>query len=311
MPFEGLTPAGVSLRAWKKKPLKEDCFMAVDISMRELLEAGVHFGHQVRRWNPKMRDYIYTKRNGIHIVDLSKTVPLFKQAIEFVIQEVANGAEILFLGTKKQAQSIIEEEAKRCGAHYVNYRWLGGMFTNFETVRKSIAKLRKLQRMEAEGAFEILPKKEVMRLRKQKEKLEKYLSGIVNMDRVPDIIYVVDTVREDLAVTEANKLGVTVVAIADTNCDPDKIDYPIPGNDDAIKAIQLITSKIADAVLEGKKLRESTGVAVETRSIEEELLAKEAEVMESGYMGARNHSKEERLSEIVEKEIKEAAVEEL
>lgn len=285
--------------------------MAVDISMRELLEAGVHFGHQVRRWNPKMRDYIYTKRNGIHIVDLSKTVPLFKQAIEFIIQEVANGAEILFLGTKKQAQSIIEEEAKRCGAHYVNYRWLGGMFTNFETVRKSIAKLRKLQRMEAEGAFEILPKKEVMRLRKQKEKLEKYLSGIVNMDRVPDIIYVVDTVREDLAVTEANKLGVTVVAIADTNCDPDKIDYPIPGNDDAIKAIQLITSKIADAVLEGKKLRESTGVAVETRSIEEELLAKEAEVMESGYMGARNHSKEERLSEIIEKEIKETAVEEL
>lgn len=285
--------------------------MSVEVSMRELLEAGVHFGHQVRRWNPKMREYIYTKRNGIHIVDLSKTVPLFKQAIEFVIQEVANGAEVLFLGTKKQAQSIIEEEANRCGAHYINYRWLGGMFTNFETVRKSIAKLRKLQRMEAEGAFEILPKKEVMQLRKQKEKLEKYLNGIVNMDRVPDIIYVVDTVREDLAVTEANKLGVTVVAIADTNCDPDKIDYPIPGNDDAIKAIQLITSKIADAVLEGKKLRESAGTVVETKSIEEELLAKEAEMVESGYTGAKNHSKEERLSEIIEKEIKEATTEEV
>lgn len=276
--------------------------MSVEVSMRELLEAGVHFGHQIRRWNPKMKDYIYTKRNGIHIIDLSKTVPLFKQALEFVTNEVANGAEILFLGTKKQAQTIIEEEAKRCGAHYVNYRWLGGMFTNFETVRKSIQKLRKLQRMEAEGAFEILPKKEVMRLRKQKEKLEKYISGIVNLDRIPDVIYVVDTVREDLAVIEANKLGVTVVAIADTNCDPDKIDYPIPGNDDAIKAIQLITSKIADAVLEGKKMRESVGLAVESKSIEEELLAKESQIIESGYMGAKNHSKEERLSEIIRKE---------
>lgn len=276
--------------------------MSVEVSMRELLEAGVHFGHQIRRWNPKMKDYIYTKRNGIHIIDLSKTVPLFKQALEFVTNEVANGAEILFLGTKKQAQTIIEEEAKRCGAHYVNYRWLGGMFTNFETVRKSIQKLRKLQRMEAEGAFEILPKKEVMRLRKQKEKLEKYISGIVNLDRIPDVIYVVDTVREDLAVIEANKLGVTIVAIADTNCDPDKIDYPIPGNDDAIKAIQLITSKIADAVLEGKKMRESVGLAVESKSIEEELLAKESQIIESGYMGAKNHSKEERLSEIIRKE---------
>jgi len=283
--------------------------MSVEISMRELLEAGVHFGHQVRRWNPKMKPYIYTKRNGIHIIDLSKTVPLFKQAIDFIINEVANGAEILFLGTKKQAQAIIEEQAQRCGAYYVNYRWLGGMFTNFQTVRKSIAKLRKLQKMEAEGAFEILPKKEVMKLKKQKEKLEKYLKGIVDMNRVPDIIFVVDTVREDLAVTEANKLGVTVVAIADTNCDPDKIDYPIPGNDDAIKAISLITSKIADAVIEGKKMRESLGTAVETKTIEEELLAKEAEIVESGYMGAKNYSKEERLAEIVEKEAKESVEE--
>lgn len=278
--------------------------MTVEVSMRELLEAGVHFGHQVRRWNPKMKPYIYTKRNGIHIIDLSKTVPLFKQALDFVTEQVANGAEILFLGTKKQAQNIIEEEAKRCGAYYVNYRWLGGMFTNFETVKKSIAKLRKLQKMETEGAFEILPKKEVMKLKKQKEKLEKYLKGIVDMDKIPEIIYIVDIVREDLAVTEANKLGVYVVAIADTNCDPDKIDYPIPGNDDAIKAIQLITSKIADAVLEGKKLRESVGQAVETKTIEEELLER-ANTIESGYMGAKNHSKEEKLAEIVEKEAKE------
>lgn len=280
--------------------------MAVEISMRELLEAGVHFGHPVRRWNPKMKPYIYTKRNGIHIIDLSKTVPLFRQALEFVMEQVANGAEILFLGTKKQAQNIIEEEAKRCGAYYVNYKWLGGMFTNFATVKKSIAKLRKLQKMEAEGVFEVLPKKEARALMKQKEKLEKYLKGIVDMDRVPDIIFVVDTVRENNAVTEANKLGVHVVAIADTNCDPDKIDYPIPGNDDAIKAIQLITSKIADAVIEGKKMRESIGTAVETKTIEEELLARAeaTNVVESGYMGAKNYSKEERLSEVIEKEVK-------
>ena len=280
--------------------------MAVEISMRELLEAGVHFGHPVRRWNPKMKPYIYTKRNGIHIIDLSKTVPLFRQALEFVTEQVANGAEILFLGTKKQAQNIIEEEAKRCRAYYVNYKWLGGMFTNFATVKKSIAKLRKLQKMEAEGVFEVLPKKEARTLMKQKEKLEKYLKGIVDMDRVPDIIFVVDTVRENNAVTEANKLGVHVVAIADTNCDPDKIDYPIPGNDDAIKTIQLITSKIADAVIEGKKMRESIGTAVETKTIEEELLARAeaANVVESGYMGAKNYSKEERLSEVIEKEVK-------
>ncbi len=280
--------------------------MAVEVSMRELLEAGVHFGHPVRRWNPKMKPYIYTKRNGIHIIDLSKTVPLFRQALDFVTEQVANGAEILFLGTKKQAQNIIEEEAKRCGAYYVNYKWLGGMFTNFATVKKSITKLRKLQKMEAEGVFEVLPKREVRTLMKQKEKLEKYLKGIVDMDRVPDIIFVADTVRENNAVTEANKLGVHVVAIADTNCDPDKIDYPIPGNDDAIKAIQLITSKIADAVLEGKKMRESIGTAVETKTIEEELLARAeaANVLESGYMGAKNYSKEDRLSEVVEKKVK-------
>jgi len=238
--------------------------MAFEITMRELLEAGVHFGHQTRRWNPKMAPYIFTKRNGIHIIDLAKTIPLFKVAWEFVRDEVAKGSDILFVGTKKQAQQIIEEQATRCGAYYINERWLGGLLTNFTTVRKSVAKLKKLETMEAEGAFEILPKKEVVKLKKKKEKLEKYLKGIKDMEKIPDIIFIVDTVREELAVKEAKKLGIPVVAIADTNCDPDMIDYPIPGNDDAIKAINLITTKIADAVIEGKSLRESVGEAVET-----------------------------------------------
>jgi len=282
--------------------------MTVEISMRELLEAGVHFGHQARRWNPKMKPYIFTKRNGIHIIDLAKTIPLFRQALDFVSEQVANGATVLFVGTKKQAQAIIEEEAKRSGSPYVNHRWLGGMLTNFQTVQKSIAKLRKLERMEAEGAFEILPKKEVVKIKKQKEKLEKNLKGIIDMDRLPDILFVVDTVREHLALVEARKLGIPVVAIADTNCDPDMIDYPIPGNDDAIKAIQLITSKIADAIIEGKQVRESTGLAVssgEMKSVEEELLEREANVVESGVYGAKNPSKEEAIERAVDKEIKE------
>ena len=231
--------------------------MPFEIAMRELLESGVHFGHQTRRWNPKMSPYIFTKRNGIHILDLAKTIPLFKVAWEFVRDEVAKGAEVLFVGTKKQAQSIIEEQASRCGAYYINERWLGGLLTNFQTVRKSIDKLKKLEKMEAEGAFDILPKKEVVKLKKKKERLEKNLKGIKDMERQPDIIYIVDTVREEIAVKEARKLGIPVVAIADTNCDPDLIDYPIPGNDDAIKAINLITGKIADAILEGKSLRET------------------------------------------------------
>ncbi len=258
--------------------------MPFEITMRELLEAGVHFGHQARRWNPKMAPYIFTKRNGIHIIDLAKTIPLFKIAWEFVRDETAKGKTILFVGTKKQAQSIIEEEAQRCGAYYVNQRWLGGLLTNFQTVRKSVEKLKRLERMEAEGAFDILPKKEVVKLKKKKEKLERFLKGIKDMEQLPDIIYVVDTVREDLAVREAKKLGIPVVAIADTNSDPDLIDYPIPGNDDAIKAIKLITSKIADAVIEGKSLRESTETesAVATDDIEAQLMerAKEAGVAE-------------------------------
>jgi len=274
-----------------KKTLKGGLSMPFEITMRELLEAGVHFGHQTRRWNPKMAPYIFTKRNGIHIIDLAKTIPLFKIAWEFVRDEVANGATILFVGTKKQAQAAIEEHAQRCGAYYINERWLGGLLTNFQTVKKSIEKLKKLERMEAEGAFDILPKKEVVKLKKKKEKLEKYLKGIKDMEKIPDIIYVVDTVREEIAVKEAKKLGIPVVAIADTNCDPDLIDYPIPGNDDAIKAINLITGKIADAVIEGKSLRESeVKQGEELDSVEEEMI-KRAE--EQGIIDEKSENKKE------------------
>ncbi|WP_448584454.1 30S ribosomal protein S2 [Thermocrinis sp.] len=228
-------------------------------TMNELLEAGVHFGHSRGRWNPKMAPFLYGVRQGIHIIDLNKTLVYLRQAYHFVADSVAQGAEVLFVGTKKQAKDIIKEEAERCGAHYVNERWVGGLLTNFRTVRKSILKLQTLERMEAEGVFDVLPKKEVRALRKKMERLRKLYGGILNMHRLPDILWVVDTVRENIAVLEAKKMGITVVAIADSNCDPDLIDYPIPGNDDAIKSIKLLTSKIADAVLEGKTRRESLG----------------------------------------------------
>jgi small subunit ribosomal protein S2 len=228
-------------------------------TMNELLEAGVHFGHSRGRWNPKMAPFLYGVRQGIHIIDLNKTLVYLRQAYHFVADSVAQGAEVLFVGTKKQAKDIIKEEAERCGAHYINERWVGGLLTNFATVRKSILKLQTLERMEAEGVFDVLPKKEVRALRRKMERLRKLYGGIINMQRLPDIIWVVDTVRENIAVQEAKKLGITVVAIADSNCDPDVIDYPIPGNDDAIKSIKLLTSKIADAVLEGKTRRESLG----------------------------------------------------
>jgi len=234
--------------------------MAV-ISMRDLLEAGVHFGHSKSRWNPKMAPFLYGVRNGIHIVDLNKTVVYLEQAYHFVADSVAQGAEVLFVGTKKQAKDVIREEAERAGVPYVNERWVGGLLTNFRTVRKSILKLHTLERMEAEGVFDVLPKKEVRALRRKMERLKKLYGGIVNMERIPNILWVVDTVRENIAVQEAKKLGITVVAIADSNCDPDLIDYPIPGNDDAIKSIKLLTSKIADAILEGKQRRESLGEA--------------------------------------------------
>ncbi len=234
--------------------------MAV-VSMRDLLEAGVHFGHSKSRWNPKMAPYLYGVRNGIHIIDLNQTVVFLEQAYSFVADSVAQGAEVLFVGTKKQAKDVIKEEAQRAGVPYVNERWVGGLLTNFRTVRKSILKLKTLERMEAEGVFDVLPKKEVRALKRKMERLRKLYGGIVDMERLPSILWVVDTVREDIAVQEAKKLGITVVAIADSNCDPDVIDYPIPGNDDAIKSIKLITSKIADAVVEGKQRREKLGEA--------------------------------------------------
>jgi len=230
--------------------------MAV-ISMKELLEAGVHFGHSKSRWNPKMAPYLYGVKNGIHIIDLNKTLVLLEEVFSLVSDSVAQGAEIIFVGTKRQAKEIIREEAQRCGAYYVNERWVGGLLTNFQTVRKSLQKLERLERMEEEGIFEDLPKKEVRRLRKQMEKLRKLYGGIRGMTKLPDLIWVVDTVREAIAVQEARKLGIPVVAIADSNCDPDLIDYIIPGNDDAIKSIKLLTSKIADAVIEGRNRRES------------------------------------------------------
>jgi small subunit ribosomal protein S2 len=223
------------------------------ISMKQLLEAGVHFGHQTRRWNPKMAEYIFTERNGIYIIDLQKTVKKVEEAYYFVREVAADGKDILFVGTKKQAQDSIAEEAKRSGMFFVNQRWLGGMLTNFKTIRKRIDRLNELETMEQEGTFEVLPKKEVIKLRHEKEKLEKFLGGIKNMKKLPGALFVVDPRKERIAVAEAKSLGIPVVSIVDTNCDPEEVDYVIPGNDDAIRAVKLLASKIADAVLEGKQ----------------------------------------------------------
>jgi len=226
--------------------------------MKELLEAGVHFGHKTRRWNPKMKSHIYGARNGIYIIDLQKTVLLFKEAYNFIRDVAAQGEFILFVGTKKQAQDSIYEEATRCNMFYVNRRWLGGMLTNFRTVKKSIDQLNKLEAMKNDDIYSLLPKKEVLQLEKQRMRLEKALGGIKNMDRLPGAIFVVDLKKERIAVSEAKKLGIPSVGIVDTNCDPDEIDYVIPGNDDAIRAIRLFSSKIADAVIEGRQIYEKT-----------------------------------------------------
>ena len=223
------------------------------ISMKQLLEAGVHFGHQTRRWNPKMKEYIFTERNGIYIIDLQKTVKKIDEAYYFVRDLAMDGKSILFVGTKKQAQESIEQEAKRCEMFYVNQRWLGGMLTNFKTIQGRIAQLRKIEKMEADGDFAFLPKKEVIKLKAEQEKLEKNLGGIMDMKKLPGALFVVDPRKEHIAILEAQTLGIPVVAIVDTNCDPDEADYPIPGNDDAIRAVKLIASKMADAVLEGKQ----------------------------------------------------------
>ncbi len=233
------------------------------ISMKQLLEAGVHFGHQTRRWNPKMKQYIFTERNGIYIIDLQMTVKKIEEAYYFVRDLAAQDKTILFVGTKKQAQESIEQEAKRCEMFYVNQRWLGGMLTNWKTIQTRIARLKKIDQMEANGDFDLLPKKEVIGLLNEREKLEKNLGGIKEMKKLPSALFVVDPRKEHIAIAEARSLGIPIVAIIDTNCDPDEVDYPIPGNDDAIRAVKLIAAKIADAVLEGKQGEQMTDAAVE------------------------------------------------
>ena len=247
------------------------------VSMKELLEAGVHFGHQTRRWNPKMKQYIFTERNGIYIIDLQKTVKKIEEAYNFVRDLAFEGKEILFVGTKKQAQESIELEAKRCGMFYVNNRWLGGMLTNFKTIRQRIDRLQQLNDMENDGLFDVLPKKEVIKLRHERDKLEKNLGGIKNMKRLPAAIFVVDPRKERIAVSEARILGIPIIGIVDTNCDPDEVDYVIPGNDDAIRAVKLIASKIADAVLEGRQGEQFVADEEERQEIEDII---EAEIVQ-------------------------------
>jgi small subunit ribosomal protein S2 len=228
-------------------------YLVAVVTMKQLLEAGVHFGHQTRRWNPKMAPYIYMERNGIYIIDLQQTVKKFEEAYEFIKSIAAEGKTVLFVGTKKQAQETVREEAAKCGMFYVNQRWLGGMLTNYKTIKRRVYRLKELEKMEQEGVFEMMPKKEAAHLRGQKEKLERFLAGIKDMEELPGALFVVDPRKERIAVSEARKLGIPVVAIVDTNCDPDEIDYVIPGNDDAIRAVKLMCSRIADAVLEGKQ----------------------------------------------------------
>ncbi len=223
------------------------------ISMKQLLEAGVHFGHQTRRWNPKMAPYIFTERNGIHIIDLQKSVPLVDAAYNAISDIVAQGGTVLFVGTKKQAQEAIKSEAERAGMFYVNERWLGGMLTNFKTIQSRIKRLKEIEEMSQDGTFDVLPKKEVIEIKKEWEKLEKNIGGIKNMTRIPDAIFIVDPKKEHICISEAHALGITLFGISDTNCDPEELDYVIPGNDDAIRAIKLIVSKMADAIIEAKQ----------------------------------------------------------
>ena len=265
--LSGICDTGVM---WKKKP-KEDIQMSV-ITIKQLLEAGVHFGHHTRRWNPKMQEYIFTERNGIYIIDLQKTVKKFEEAYMFVRELSENGGTLLFVGTKKQAAEAIKEEAQRCGMFYVNERWPGGMMTNFKTIKKSIARLNSLNKMQEDGTFDLLPKKEVAAKQKEIFDLERSYGGIKTMEKLPDAVFIVDPKKEHIAVLEAKKLGIPVIAIVDTNCDPDDADYVIPGNDDAIRAIKLISSVIADAVIEGKQGEQVTPAA----DVEAEKAAAEA-----------------------------------
>ena len=242
--------------------------MAV-VSMKQLLEAGVHFGHQTRRWNPKMAEYIFTERNGIYIIDLQKTVKKLDEAYNFVKEISTEGKSVLFVGTKKQAQESVKEEALRAGAFYVNARWLGGMMTNFTTIRRRVARLKQLRAMEEDGTFDLLPKKEVIKLNLEIEKLEKFLGGIKDMDELPGALFIIDPRKERIAVAEAKKLNIPIVAIVDTNCDPDEIDYVIPGNDDAIRAVKLIAGAIANAVIEGRDGNDTAEEAATEEASEE------------------------------------------
>ncbi len=261
--------------------------MSVGVTMKELLEAGVHFGHQVRRWNPKMKDYIFGERNGIYIIDLQKTQRLFKEAVKFVTQAATEGKTFLFVGTKRQAQDAIAEEAVRCGQYYVNQRWLGGLLTNFQTIQRSIRRLKDLEAMETDGRFDALPKKEVIQLKRERTALEKNLSGIKEMPKLPEVIFIIDSKKEEIAVHEANRLGIPVVAIVDTNCDPDGIDYVIPGNDDALRAVRLFTSKVADAVIEGNQMgvgkEEPEALIVATTVVSDEKAVSVGDLKPAGY----------------------------
>lgn len=256
----------------------------VSVTMKELLEAGVHFGHQVRRWNPKMKEYIFGERNGIYIIDLQKTQRMFREAIGFVTNLVAEdrGKTILFVGTKRQAQDAIREESERAGQYYVNQRWLGGLLTNFQTVQKSIKRLKELEAMQTDGRYEKLTKKERIKLDREREGLNKNLSGIKSMNRLPDAIFIIDVRKEEIAVAEANRLGIPIVAVVDTNCSPEGIDYVIPGNDDALRAVRLFASRIADSILEGQQIATEGGVAAEDEAGDTESTVPASTATETG-----------------------------
>jgi small subunit ribosomal protein S2 len=253
----------------------------VAVSMKDLLEAGVHFGHQTKRWNPKMKPYIFGQRNGIYILDLQKTLRKFREAIQFVADATAQGRTVLFVGTKRQAQQVVEEEAQRCGMHFVNARWLGGTLTNFKTVKRSIDRLRELETIATDEKFQHLSKKEKSRLEKERARLAKVLTGIKRLERIPDILFVIDPKKEHIAITEASKLGIPIVAVVDTNCDPDPIDYPIPGNDDAIRSIKLFSGCVADAIVSGSGIYQTLQAEMQVeREVEEKKAQKAAKIAE-------------------------------
>jgi len=259
--------------------------------MKELLEAGVHFGHQTKRWNPKMKEYIFGERNGIYIIDLQKTLKMFKEASKFVQELAAEGKIVLFVGTKRQAQDAIAEEATKCGGFYINQRWLGGLLTNWVTVQKSVKRLKELDEMATDGRYELLPKKEVIKLERERKHLQANLAGIKNMSRLPDAVFVIDSNKEQIAVREARKLGIPVVAVVDTNCDPSEVDYVIPGNDDALRAIRLFTSKISDSIAEGAQLMTDKQVADMTAATEQ-AQALEAQQAEDAAAALELHAQE-------------------